>query len=610
VRSALRFVAVALAVIATAVPAALGESFWDGLRPDQTLAGFRAVNVYEGAQGQAMGARFVSHRYGFLVDLLEIESVPQAFFWIKTPPTSDKGEPHTCEHLLLGKGNRGRYVSALEDVSLGSSSAYTGQLRTCYHFNTVAGEETFRNLFEAKLMAFLHPDFTDEEIRREVCHVGVETDPTTGKLFLEEKGTVYTEMVSSFEKPWYYHSSAMWDLVYGDDHPVSNISGGSPAGLRSLTPGDLRQFHSNTHRLDNMGTVVALPSTADPQSFLGWLDGLLSRCQAVPTQPAAYGIAPRELPPPRPGIVGSVKVVSYPTDDPDDPGSVHFCWPAQLDLDGFDRFLLGLFVDALANGHTSRLYGLLVDSTTRRADLGVKEVWGWTPRYPGSPVWIGLDGLDAASVSRPTVEQIRALVLEEITRISRYDDGSEELAAFNRDVLTRLARDRKGRREHLDSPPMFGFRSGPAGWWVSHLEVLEGVDGFRKSLVLKEYNDRAMEMLESGANVWRALVDRWQLLTTSPYAVGSRPDTALLEHMREDKRARLEAYTASLRSEYGTSDAQEAIALYQEDFARTTAALDAVASEVALPDFVLDPPLTLDEHLDYEVHSLPGGVHT
>ena len=39
---------------------------------------------------------------------LRIESAPQGFIWVNTYPTSDKGEPHTQEHLLLGKGDRGR----------------------------------------------------------------------------------------------------------------------------------------------------------------------------------------------------------------------------------------------------------------------------------------------------------------------------------------------------------------------------------------------------------------------------------------------------------------------------------------------------------------------
>jgi hypothetical protein len=167
-------IAAVLLLLVTAMAApALGDQYLDSLKPDQKVHGFSVANVYENAAGKTMGARFISDRYGFIIDLMRIQSVPQAFFWVKTPPTSSKGEPHTCEHLLLGKGNRGRYVAALEDMSLGNSTAYTAQIKTCYHFNTVAGTETFYDLFEAKLKAFTQPDYTDEEIRREVCHLGV-----------------------------------------------------------------------------------------------------------------------------------------------------------------------------------------------------------------------------------------------------------------------------------------------------------------------------------------------------------------------------------------------------------------------------------------------------
>jgi len=162
----------------------------DDLKPEQHLKGFTVHNLYENGAGGVMGARFISDREGFVVDLMRIQSVPQAFFWIKTPPTSSMGESHACEHLLLGKGRRGRYVAAQEDMTLSSSTAFTAQTRTCYHFNTIAGEETFYEILEAKLQALLHPDFTDEEIRREVCHLGVTADPKDGTLTLEEKGTV------------------------------------------------------------------------------------------------------------------------------------------------------------------------------------------------------------------------------------------------------------------------------------------------------------------------------------------------------------------------------------------------------------------------------------
>ena len=143
------------------------------LSPGKVVNGFRSVSLYVDAADRPIGARFVHERSGFTFDLLQIQSVPQAFIWVNSFPTSDMGEPHTQEHLLLGKGNRGRRVAAMETMSLAGSNAFTQQWRTCYHFNTGAGADVFYQQLDARLDALLHPDYTDEEIRREVRNFGV-----------------------------------------------------------------------------------------------------------------------------------------------------------------------------------------------------------------------------------------------------------------------------------------------------------------------------------------------------------------------------------------------------------------------------------------------------
>ena len=45
----------------------------------QTINGFRTIAVYVNDADRPMGARFVHERSGFTLDLVEIESVPQAF---------------------------------------------------------------------------------------------------------------------------------------------------------------------------------------------------------------------------------------------------------------------------------------------------------------------------------------------------------------------------------------------------------------------------------------------------------------------------------------------------------------------------------------------------
>ena len=172
------------------VAAAMGQHIisYGDLKEGQTVSGFRATAVYLDDSGHAMGARFHHVRTDFTLDLLQIQSAPQAFIWVTTFPTSNMGEPHTQEHLLLGKGNKGRDLGNQETMSLATSTAFTLQWRTCYSFYTSAGPDVFFQNFDRTMDALLYPDYSDEEIRREVRNFGIGEDPKEGSLHLEEKG--------------------------------------------------------------------------------------------------------------------------------------------------------------------------------------------------------------------------------------------------------------------------------------------------------------------------------------------------------------------------------------------------------------------------------------
>src|SRR6478736_4459781 len=172
----------------------------DTLTEGVKLHGFTATAIYLDDADKPLGARFVHDKTGFTFDYLRIESAPQGFIWVNSFPGDDRGEPHTQEHLLLGKGDRGRRLGSSEAMELAESSAFTAQWRTAYHFHVVAGHDVFWPTFGNHLDALLNPDYTDEEIRREVRNFGVEKSDD-GKLHLEEKGTVYNEMVRTYEQP-------------------------------------------------------------------------------------------------------------------------------------------------------------------------------------------------------------------------------------------------------------------------------------------------------------------------------------------------------------------------------------------------------------------------
>src|SRR5262245_18265893 len=88
------------------------------LSKGDTVHGFRAAAVYLNDAAQPSGARVGHRKSGFRLDLLRIDSVPQAFTWVNSCPVSDQGEPHTQEHLLVGKGNTGRAFAVLDTMWL------------------------------------------------------------------------------------------------------------------------------------------------------------------------------------------------------------------------------------------------------------------------------------------------------------------------------------------------------------------------------------------------------------------------------------------------------------------------------------------------------------
>src|SRR4029079_4422628 len=128
----------------------------ENLKKDDVVHGFRVAAIYLNDADQPMGARFVHKNSRFTFDLLQIESVPQGYTWVNSIPVSDQGEPHTQEHLLLGKGTTGRSFASLDTMWLSGSTACTQQWRTNYPFNTAAGADTFFNLFARQLDALLH----------------------------------------------------------------------------------------------------------------------------------------------------------------------------------------------------------------------------------------------------------------------------------------------------------------------------------------------------------------------------------------------------------------------------------------------------------------------
>jgi Zn-dependent M16 (insulinase) family peptidase len=566
----------------------------DALTAQQRTHGFRVDALYLDDDDAPLGARFAHEATGFVLDYLRIESAPQGFIWVNTFPTSDKGEPHTQEHLLLGKGERGRRFGGVQTMSLASSSAFTMQWRTCYHLHTVAGHEVFWPVLENQLETLLLPDYSDEEIRREVRNFGVD-QAADGTLHLAEKGTVYNEMVATYERPQSQLWRVLHQLVYGQGHPLALVAGGYPDDLRALTPADIRTFHREHYYLGNMGMVGAYPAAVQLAEVLTRTADMLER---LATRPDSAAMSEAELPPARPAPDGALRIVDYPHTDAARASPIALAWPATRDLPLEERTLLELFLDAFAGDESTNLYKRLVDRTTRRLDVDATAVWSYVSNDRGQAAFIGLEGVAARSLNEQGLTAVRGEVLDELRQVAQLPAGDAQLVALNRRVQSRLTDLRRRLAKFLSSPPGFGIR-GTGSSWMEHLHDLERTPGFRKSLTLRD-ELRRLEALVAGAdNPWSERLARWGLFA-APHAVATRPSPEERRTLDAARAARLATELARLDSAYGSNDQAATLARFRAEYDTASAELDA-ASRGALPPFIDRPPLTLDDGLSHQV---------
>src|SRR5690349_6326040 len=95
----------ALLVAATATAS---SATFSTLTEGTTINGFRRLSHNLEGADHPLAARCQHVNTGYTLDLIELQSVPQSIVNVNTYTTSDRGEPHTQEHLLVGKGNKGR----------------------------------------------------------------------------------------------------------------------------------------------------------------------------------------------------------------------------------------------------------------------------------------------------------------------------------------------------------------------------------------------------------------------------------------------------------------------------------------------------------------------
>jgi Zn-dependent M16 (insulinase) family peptidase len=578
------------------------------LKKDQTVSDFTVANLYSDSDAKVVGAKFCHVGTGAPVYLLQIETVPQTFMWIETPTDSNRGLAHSLEHLLIGKGTKGRYLFLLEQMRLSRSAAVTDDDINSYSFSSGTGMAGFIEQFHSWLDALYNPDFTDREAEREFYHFGVNYDANTKKKGLVEKGTVYDEMQGGEHHYDYYF--ALNKLVFGDTNPFAFFSSGVPDEMRNVSPDEIRRSHSEHYRLGpTTGFIFVLDPREDVGAFLQRISEEFRHVPNTPTVSAQIVHATGQPKYPiRPSQDTEIKIYPFPSASEADSGQVRFAWrPAKADSQT-DLRLLQLLFRALADGDKSVLYKHLVDSKTRELDSGATSVESQiflrnSAYFPAG--FIELSGIPGNRINVDTLNRLRSRIHATVEEISRYPDNSTVLAAFNQLVMSYAQGWRRSERVWIRSAPRFGLDNKMD--WKEHLEYLEMDPSFVRSISGEPVWTNVEKQLQSGRNIWRDVILRFHLLDT-PYATASAPSPQFLEVREKGRQFRIEAKTRQLMASFGVSDEQVALARFEQDELAKTKEIDKLAAQVAAPRFTNHPPLTPDDDVRYKqvrIESVP-----
>ena len=562
-----------------------------------TVADFAVDAVYTDDRGGVLGTRWVHKAHGMPVTVLHIQSVPQVFLAFNTPPVSDRGEPHTGEHLLLGKGAKGKALAAEQDMSLVESTAWTSQTDVCYSWGCAAGKETFFRSVEQYLDALLLPDYGDEEIRREVCHIGPVKDEKTGALSVDEKGTIYQEMVSSYEKRWISYDEIQ-NRLWGRGHPLSFSSGGEPSAVRTCEPKHVNEFHdAHYHLAADTQMIVALPDSIPEEEFLTRLSAQMAEVDARPAMKSRAKTV-HAIPPGRPDADKSLAVVPYPNANEGDGGLAIVAWTPVARTSQADRVTAELLLATLGNGESATLYKRLMDSATREVAVDAAEMSASldASKIDLAPMLL-FDQLPPRNATKERMGEIVGVIRNEIARVAALAAGSKELAEFNEKALVKLTEREKDLKKQLNSPPLFGHRLA-GGFWLDHLRLLDEDTSFDRSVTLAPVFTKLRADIARGANPWTRIVAAFGL-SGEPYVAVSVASKAELEKRTAEHGKRVEGYVADIAKRYG-AEPQAALAKFAAEYDAKTAELEEMEKRLPKPHLVADVPLVPDPSIKLE----------
>ncbi|KAI9139952.1 Metalloenzyme, LuxS/M16 peptidase-like protein [Paraphysoderma sedebokerense] len=198
--------------------------------------------------------KYRSTQSGLEIVLVDIESpIVNGFFVVATEESGkliDKGLPHTLEHLVFLGSEDYPYKGVLDSLAnralAHGTNAWTDTDHTCYTITT-AGGDGFKNIMPIYLDHILYPTITEYGYVTEVHHINGNG---------EDAGVVYCEMQGRENSGPDRMHLRMLQLLYPAPSGYRSETGGLMRKLRELDVHQIRSFHKDYYRPDNLRLII------------------------------------------------------------------------------------------------------------------------------------------------------------------------------------------------------------------------------------------------------------------------------------------------------------------------------------------------------------------
>lgn len=399
-----------VAALGNAAPALAEEASADAAASDEDgltipevgteLAGFKVVDQHRIDYLDITCVRMEHVKTGAALVYAACEDTDRAFaIGFRTPAPDDKGIPHVFEHSTLCGSDKypspSLYFAMMSQTYNTYLNAGTYPTCTVYPASSLSEDQLY-SYVDYLLNGVFHPTIMNDE--RPMMREAYRYELADRDSDITLTGTVYSEMQGAIgiSQRGLYNLSKM--LFPGSS--VSNIAGGDPAVIPTMTHQDLIDFHNTYYHPSN--AMISLYGKLDLEKFLTRIDEYLGEYEK-----ADIVIDDPDYQPVEGFVQGSC---TFPVEEgaTTDPYAYY-----AFSLDGAtaeELALAGNFVEALGTG-ASPLYSLAAERFPG-AQVAVQLATD-TMKVP-CLMFVGMgEGVDDADAFKQLVDDVVAQILEQ-----------------------------------------------------------------------------------------------------------------------------------------------------------------------------------------------------